>query len=499
MKNERSAFIPGEVEQQIDLLMRVPNRWSGSSPDARLICELFQIYTDDDLIARHAWQRLTEHVNSASSRSVAGHAALQDRPPLDARAIRQKGSHLLRITPSQKRSPRRWQRVLGLCAMLLIVAALVASTAMILKTLQQQQLSQPAGTSLATKTSTPTLPEGQIAYKSERFNLISSSFTPLTWSPDGTRVATVIDHAVESWDALTGKHVLAYLSNGASSSAGSRTVAWSPDGRALVFTGERGIYLYNANDAQLIRFFSYDSALSEGMPLAPNSALSSLLPGPGGGSPGFEDVAWSPDGKDISAYDDYGATSIWDAQSGSLVKRLSDVLLFNTTTGVREIWQPHGHLLAAMECQNTACRTTQVVLWNTTSWNIVKQYPDTFTFDWSPDGKQLALVDTGQTRVRIVEALTGRQVEQITATHGSTFGDVRWSPDNSRLVIERVDASKARESLDIWSATSGQQLYVFPYHNCFGASWSPDSKYLSCIQNGKTGGNLFEQILVWVA
>ena len=160
--------------------------------------------------------------------------------------------------------------------------------------------------------------------------------------------------------------------------------------------------------------------------------------------------------------------------------------------------------MVTIGCQDAACRATQASLWDTTTWSVVKQYPDIYTLDWSPDGSQLALVSAARTHVLIVDALTGQQVKEITDPRIHMITAVHWSPNGSSLALGTMaSASNTTVSLSIWSVTSGKQLYVFPYNDCSEARWSPDSKYLSCIQSEKTGsGNqirYFQQILLWAA
>ena len=133
-------------------------------------------------------------------------------------------------------------------------------------------------------------------------------------------------------------------------------------------------------------------------------------------------------------------------------------------------------------------------------WKLLRDSADS----QRPDGKQLALMSAARTSVLIVDAQTGQQVKQITDPRIHTIAGVHWSPDDSRLALETMDsASNSMLSLSTWNIVTGKQRYVFPYNDCAEARWSPDSKYLSCIQSEKTGsGNkisYFQQILIWAA
>jgi WD40 repeat protein len=501
MKHDEPEFTPEQVEQQIDLLARFSKTGAAPSFDERLISELYQVYTDDASIASSAWQRLAAQVNIASPRPVAGHTTVPGRSPLDVRVTWQKGSHLMHIETERKRSSQRFQHLGGLCAALLVIAVLVAGMVLLLNGGRQHQ-GQLLFTNQTTKTPTSVVNQGKVVYQSPPFRLSS----PVAWSPDGTRVAAVINGTtVESWDALTGKHVLTYPLGQAYAfnQLGTNVVAWSPDGRTLAVATMQDVLLFNAQTGELLRSLSLPLALNEEMPSLRTPALSSLFQHSGGGSfRSPEDVSWSADGKKVSAFLSGDGIAIWDARTGALIKQLKGVYLINSTVNVRERWQPQGQHLASIECLDPICRTTQVSLWDTTTWSIVKQYPNIYTFDWSPDGAQLALISMDRTQVLMVNALTGQRVRQISSARNQRFFNVQWSPDGSRLALGSItSSSNVITKISIWNVASGQQLFVFSHPNCSLESWSPDSQYLSCIHYAKAGasGSMNEEIVIWIA
>ncbi len=502
MKHDEPEFTPEQVEQQIDLLARFPNTWSDPSPDVRLISELYQVYTDDASIASSAWQRLAAQANAASPRPVAWHPTVPGRSPLDVRADWQNGSSIMHVETAQKRSPQKIQRLLGLCAALLVIVALVGGMVLVLNGVHQQP-GQLSPANQATKAPTSAVNSGKVVYQSLPLRLSS----PVVWSPDGTRVATVIDGTtVESWDALTGRHVLIYpLGQALHYQLDTNVVAWSPDGSMLAVAASPDVLLFNARTGELIRSLSLPQALNEEMPSLRtlfNLPLSSLFEHSGGGYGNPTDVNWSADGKEVSAFLSGNGIAIWNAQSGKLIRQLNGVYLLNSTVNVRELWQPHGQHLAAIKCMNPACLTTQVSLWDTTTWSMVKQFPNIYTFDWSPDGAQLALISMDRTQVLIVNALTGQQVRQINAPNNQRFFNVQWSPNGSRLALGTVtNSSNFTTNISIWSVANGQQIFVFTHPNCSLERWSPNSQYLNCIQEVKTGssGSVNEEIVIWIA
>ncbi len=146
MSHDDTKFTPEQVEQQIDRLAQFPTTLPASSSDGRLISELYQVYTEDDMIAEDAWQRLVEHVGNTSQRLIAGDVPSQSRSRMDRQFERKEVSHLMHIEATKMRSTNAFLRLLGLCAALLVVAALVAGTALVINSAHQKQASRTTNT-----------------------------------------------------------------------------------------------------------------------------------------------------------------------------------------------------------------------------------------------------------------------------------------------------------------------------------------------------------------
>lgn len=156
MSNDGTEFTSDQVERQIDMLAQARQTWAGVSPDARLISELSRVSTEDEAIARRTWQRLTERVKSTDQPQVTTDNSMQlssssnlfagERRELLAE---QKEPSSREITSREKRSRNKVMRLLEICAAILVVAALVTSTAIVIGNMRQKQ-TPPAATTPGT-------------------------------------------------------------------------------------------------------------------------------------------------------------------------------------------------------------------------------------------------------------------------------------------------------------------------------------------------------------
>lgn len=509
-------YTPAQIDQQVDALLHgqdMPTR------DQRLAHDLHDMLENAEEDHR-SLQRVLAKLSAADS----GPQQQSKIIPLSSfNHSSQERSGMMRY--SEEHDPKVSQekpmvRLFSTLAAVLVVAVLVGSMLFIVNTARRNG---PATASKGPKTPvttthTPSLKEGQIVYQSKQYGLAM----PVVWSPDGRRVATALDHTtVESWDALTGKNVLSYPVAGNSDAPGALTVnyvtnvAWSPDGSVLAVAESHTIYLFNAQTARLIRSFIPPTTAFSDVPVSPLVAtggagqpapLSSALPLSGGDI--FGNVSWSPNGQHIAVvyngpwHGTFNAIFIWNASSGALVKTISGFALNIESVS----WSPKENLLAALG-YDTPDSPSAAKVWDTTSWRIVKQYPDTLSFDWSPDGTRLALAATDSTgapgsSVRLVDALSGQTTTRFT----TPAGPVHWSPDGTRLAIEGPGNATARGGITIWSIAGGKQLSSFSQRGAYpyNAVWSPDSRFISCVQSFTTkhsDGKFYYvvQILIWVA
>lgn len=107
---------------------------------------------------------------------------------------------------------------------------------------------------------------------------------------------------------------------------GKRTVnqaAYSPDGRLLAVASSIGVYLYNAETLEEVRFIEADAWVSS--------------------------VAFSPDGRTLASGSDDNTVRLWDVASGNLLRTLE-----GHTDWVRSVaFSPDGRTLASGSSDDT--------------------------------------------------------------------------------------------------------------------------------------------------
>lgn len=512
MSRHEDFYIPEQIDEQVDTLLQARGT---SSRDKRLASDLHDLLKHEDEDA-YSLQRVLgkflENENLTQQRNKI--------IPFSGQRVQQQEQGRFIAMPDTKKQaraterPRPIRRALTTLAAVLVVSILVGSMIFVLNAARQKQQSTTTASS-NTATPKPTEHEGQVIYTKE----LNDRGPAAVWSPDGSRVAAVINGQVESWDARTGRHVQIYH---LTLNPFVWNIAWSPDGNILAINSYSNtsakIDLVNTKTGALLHTFDTSSVVLNTHGASPLSAtgtaptsklLSSMQPFSGGGGAMFGALTWSPDSKYLAASATNGPAtnlvSIWNANNGSQVKSLTD--FHGRILDLH--WSPDNDWLATTVY--TAMDSTispEVKLWDTKTWQVKKQYANVARLDWSPNGKQLALVDAQNGNgkdVRIVDALSGQTTKQFTQVGEGMVMAVHWSPDGSRIAVETQDSTDFKMTITLWSAQSGKLLYTFPsQHSIYDVAWSPDSKYLSSLESiyakDKDGNTINKaNILIWVA
>lgn len=113
---------------------------------------------------------------------------------------------------------------------------------------------------------------------------------------------------------------------------------------------------------------------------------------------------------------------------------------------------------------------------HTTMDHLLPTRKDTIcTMDWSPDNTRLVVGRMDSTIQIIDPSNMVKHKSQLTPmTHDSGVRCVAWSPDGRRIV------SMCHWSIRIWDARTGEKLYESKQYEYgfLSVSWSPDSRYI---------------------
>ena len=241
----------------------------------------------------------------------------------------------------------------------------------------------------------------------------------VTWSPDGTQIASgSSDGTVWIWDAASWEQVV--VLEGHTSAVNS--VAWSPNGSQLV----------SGSSDHTVRI--WDSASWEqAAVLEHTSSVDSVAC-----------VAWSPDGTQIASQGKYSGLRIWDATSGEQVVELEEYTLSVYSVA----W--------SLDSTQIASGGLDDMVW---VWDVVNgeqvavlegHTADVYSVIWSPDGTQIASGSQDDT-VRIWDAVSGEQVAVLEG-HTANVYSVAWSPDGTKLASGGDD-----NTVRIWDVGSDEQ------------------------------------------
>jgi Tol biopolymer transport system component len=290
---------------------------------------------------------------------------------------------------------------------------------------------------------------------------------------------------------------------------GDYLAGWSPDGKRLAFTSERGaktgLYVMDANGEQVRRL--PDDCLSQ-VSWSPDSRYLLCLP-PSVGEQNFPDAylipidgspvrqlnqlpgrgtrfaAASPDGKQI-LYDESDV-------SGSLL------MLLNVDSGERQViaeisslsaltWLPENRISFTGMCGQSISVVVKSL--DTGETICFKIMPDARPrYAWSPDGTLLAYTAVCEQHGKLA-VLSLKTGESRCLDEGSGItSNLSWSPDGQMLAW----GTHTTGSTQVWlyDVQSGERRAVFSrsyYEGLVGVRWSPDGSRVSFAVLERNGG-----------
>ncbi|MFM9047366.1 MAG: WD40 repeat domain-containing protein [Cyanobium sp.] len=281
---------------------------------------------------------------------------------------------------------------------------------------------------------------------SDSRTLTSSSRRTLTWSPDGSRLAGLVNKSICVWEASSGACLLT-LEDPAIDHF--RAVAWSPDGRQLASISNGPIRLWDAQ-----------SGACTPLPQSSHPTGDSLL-------------AWSPDGRHIAASFTGEGIQVVDAINDEGTLLPGEMNHFVPAIA----WSPQGRWLAV------ACKHT-IRLWDqstaTFSQTMTGHTTPITGLEWSPDGRWLASCGDDLT-LRLWSPPTGACLHTLEAD-SQWIRALIWSPNGRWL----AHSSSTENVIQLWNPASGSlALKLTGQNKAVGSrlSWSPDGRCLATAGN----------------
>jgi Tol biopolymer transport system component len=259
------------------------------------------------------------------------------------------------------------------------------------------------------------------------------------WSPDGTRIAFVHVYPEPSFD-----HVLFVASSDGRLrtriAAHVREFSWSPDGTKLAYPA--CVSICGPSRAQGAHRLVIADATGRRAPHP--------VPLPtGAGAPGrtLTDVQWSPDGSLIAfvSHDDVGMHLNVVHPDGSSLRRVADWAprapgLMFAIASVN--WSPDGSLIAFVSYDDVGMHLDVVHPDGSSLRRVADGDPNLGPYEWSPDGKRLAMVVPTGPRSRDVSVVNadGTDLHRIARCRcdlprgGAPISEsVAWSLDGTRI------------------------------------------------------------------
>lgn len=270
-------------------------------------------------------------------------------------------------------------------------------------------------------------------------------------SPDGARIAFFSRDTVNRWQLWIRE------ANGDTRQLTNQQevitmrTRWTPDGRALVYAADGGLYRVSADGGppSAIPFRARVTMPRHRVVLAPTT-----FPSPGEERPakGFNSIALSPDGARLAMI---ALDSLWIGDVGvrprsiaSAAEAGSNALAWSAD-GREVAWTRREHAGRPYELVATDTRTgtTRVVA------AVAEDIADPM---WSPDGRWIAFLAGGHLRVVDPGSATRPGQPRDLGATSTIFGTVAWSPASDALVAAATDFETERAQAQ-WIPLDGER------------------------------------------
>jgi WD40 repeat protein len=202
---------------------------------------------------------------------------------------------------------------------------------------------------------------GSLGFRSSREFHHLSPVHALSWSPDGSMIASAEESGrVHVWDARLHEELLVYQGH----KEGAKDIAWSPDGLCIASTGlDHTVQVRDSVDGEKLWHW-----------YANRQTIITAL-------------AWSPDGRYLACGANNGTVHVWDM----FQERQAYVCTKHKRAVNAVAWSPDGQRIASASSDHT------VQVWSALNGKAMFSYcsheQQVLTVAWSPDGQHLASAD----------------------------------------------------------------------------------------------------------
>lgn len=253
--------------------------------------------------------------------------------------------------------------------------------------------------------------------------------TSISWSPDGTKIASVSaysDNTVRIWDASTGTLLKTWRPD----LGWVRSISWSPDGTRLALGADNfGVFVLDATTGLRLMILSMK--------------LDEMHSG------GVTTVSWSPDGSRLASGSLDDTVRIWDSKLGQLIRVLRGHTFTNTINSVA--WNSDGVRLAS------ASGDGKVRVWDSSTGALFATLEGPSrpvkSVSWSPDRNRLA-AGSSDGIIYIWDSST-RTLLGTLEGHTNGVKSVSWSPDGTKLAS---GSESPDNTVRIWDTYTGSTL-----------------------------------------
>ncbi|MBA3943705.1 MAG: helix-turn-helix domain-containing protein [Herpetosiphonaceae bacterium] len=262
-----------------------------------------------------------------------------------------------------------------------------------------------------------------------------------------------------------------------------QTVAWTPDGKAVLTGSQDGTaLLWDLQTAKIRQTFNVGSAVTS-VVVSPNGqdvligsfggtvqlwelATAKPLRSFSGTSGPIATVAFAPDGRHVLSTSEDTAF-LWDAQTGQVVQKF--------------VGHASGLWSVAISSDGrtvlTASDDTTARLWNAATGQEIQTFRGhtkaVETAVFSPDGEAV-LTGSDDKTARLWDVKTGQEIRRFTGHTDIVYGAI-FSPDGHQVVTASGDRTTR-----VWARDTGQELQRFTGHTTMVRSvvFSPDGQFL---------------------